>query len=358
MNDVLAPVRSELRGFTGYRSARLEAAAGRTFLNANESPWAPPGDRSGVHRYPEPQPAALRAALAAHYGWQPEGVLVTRGSDEGVDLLVRACCHAREDAVLVTPPTFGMYAVCARIQDAGVVEVALREQDGFIPDLGRVVQVARGAPVRLVFLCSPNNPVGPRLAPEAIAGACHALRGRAFVVVDEAYAEFAAGQDATGLLPECPNLVVLRTLSKAHALAGARVGCVLAAPALVAVLRSVQAPYPVPAPCARLALSALQPRALAATRRRVARLAAWRTQLARRLEGLPWIRKVLPGEGNFLTARFTDASRALEALASAGVVVRDVGAQPGLTGCLRISIGSAKENALVLAALRAAEARP
>jgi histidinol-phosphate aminotransferase len=358
MSDALAPVRQELRGFAGYRSARMEAASGHILLNANECPWAPPGDRSGVHRYPEPQPGALRAALAAHYGWQPDGVLLTRGSDEGVDLLVRACCHAREDAVLVTPPTFGMYAVCARVQDAGVVEVPLREQDGFVPDLERVLQAARRAPVRLLFLCSPNNPVGPRIAPEIIAAACRALQGRALVVVDEAYAEFAGGGDATALLPECSNLVVLRTLSKAHALAGARIGCVLAAPALVAVLRSIQAPYPVPAPCARLALRALAAGALAATRRRVARLLAARAQLARRLAALPCTHSVLPGDGNFLTLRFTDATRVLRALAGAGVLVRDVGSQPGLGGCLRISVGSARENATVLAALRNLEAQP
>lgn len=355
--SVLALVREDLREFAGYSSARRTTASGSIWLNANESPWRNAADldsADGVNRYPEPQPAALRAALASLYGVRAEQLLIGRGSDEAIDLLVRALCRPGRDAVLATPPVFGMYAVCARLQGAPLLEVPLREGlDGFDCDLERVATVALANDVRLVFLCSPSNPTGGALAPAAVLALARRLEGRALLVLDEAYIEYADIASLADAVQAQPNLAVLRTLSKAHALAAARVGVLIAAPELIAVLRNCQAPYPLPTPCVELALRALQPAALQRTRERVAQVRTERQHLLQRLAALPGVRHVYPSQGNFLLVRFEDADAALAELLAAGVVVRDMRAAPQLQDALRLSIGRPEENRALLDALAA-----
>jgi histidinol-phosphate aminotransferase len=347
-------VRDDLRAFAGYASARRSALEGSIWLNANESPWRNPADPVGVQRYPEPQPAALRAALAALYGVSEAQLLLGRGSDEAIDLLVRALCRPGRDGVLVTPPVFGMYAVCARLQGAPCVEVPLRDDgERFALDLGEVARVARAGDCRLVFLCSPSNPTGGALDPDAVLRLARELEGRALVVVDEAYIEYSDAASLAGAVATQPNLAVLRTLSKAHALAAARIGTLIAAPELIGVLRNCQAPYPLPTPCVQLALAALQPAVLAETRARVARVVAGRERLRLGLAATPGVRRVYASQGNYLLARFDDADAALARLLAAGVVVRDMRAAPQLGDALRITAGAAEENDAVLAALAA-----
>ncbi len=353
--SLLELVRPDLRGFAGYSSARSAKVQGEVWLNANESPWANPADLSGrCQRYPAPQPPALRQALASLYGCAPDQLLIGRGSDEAIDLLVRALCRPGRDAVVVTPPVFGMYAVSARLQDAPLREVPLRDgAEGLQADIDAIIEAAQASGARLVFLCSPSNPAGSSIALAEVERIARALQGQALVVVDEAYVEFADAPSAIGLLGQHENLAVLRTLSKAHALAAARIGCVIAAPELIAVLRALQAPYPVPQPCADLALAALAPAALARTAERVAEVRRERERLQVALAGVPGVRRVYPSQGNFVLVRFEDAESAWQALLSAGVVVRDQRAAPQLGDALRISIGTPEENARVLAALGA-----
>lgn len=353
MSSVLALVREDLRGFAGYASARSGWLPGEVWLNANESPWAGGGDPSGRCRcYPEPQPPGLVAALARLYGCAPEQLLVGRGSDEAIDLLVRALCRPGRDAVLVTPPVFGMYAVCARLQGAPLLEVPLLDRaEGFVADLDAVADRALAAGARVVFLCSPGNPTGNPVALPGIDALARRLQGHALLVVDEAYGEYCALPSATGLVRQHANLAVLRTLSKAHALAGARVGALIAAPELIAVLRRCQAPYPVPAPCVDLALAALTPAALARTAQHVGIVRQERERLRQALSGLPGVRRVYPSEGNFLLLRLVDAGRALQALHDAGIVARDQRNTRQLHDALRITVGTPEQNDRVLAAL-------
>lgn len=354
MSGVLDLVRPDLRDFAGYASARRACASGTIWLNANESPWPNSGDATGsAHRYPEPQPAALRKALAALYGVSPEQLLVGRGSDEAIDLLVRALCRPGRDAVLITPPVFGMYAVAARLQGASLIEVPLQDAAaGFECDVERVASQVLAQSVRVVFLCSPANPTGQLITLPQIATLLTQLRGHAVVVVDEAYLEYSAQASAACLLAEHDNLAVLRTLSKAHGLAAARIGVVLTSPALVAVLRNCQAPYPVPAPCAALVMQALTESALAQTAERVECIVQERERLFHALRELPSVRWVYPSQANFLLVRFVDASAAFSQLLAAGIVVRDMRAQAGLHDALRISIGNPEENAQVISILR------
>ncbi|MDT3487454.1 histidinol-phosphate transaminase [Stenotrophomonas maltophilia] len=358
IDEVLALVRPDLQAFAGYSSARSTAVQGEVWLNANESAWANPADVAGnSRRYPEPQPLALREGLAALYGVTPSQLLIGRGSDEAIDLLVRALCVPGRDGVLVTPPVFGMYAVCARLQGAALIEVPLVDtEDGLRADLDAVIDTAKSRNATLVFLCAPSNPAGSDIALGVVERVAVALRGQALVVVDEAYVEYAQRPSATTLLATHANLAVLRTLSKAHALAAARIGTLIAAPELIAVLRRCQAPYPVPTPCAELAVQALQPAALARTAERVATVIAERERLFAALPGLPGVRRVYRSAGNYLLVRFTDAQAAFDTLLAAGVVVRDQRAAPQLGDALRISIGSPEENDRVLAALSARRA--
>lgn len=356
--DPLELLRDDLRDFGGYKSARSEPLYGDVWLNANESPWDNPADPGGqVRRYPQPQPQALRAQLAQLYGVAADQLLLGRGSDEGIDLLVRAFCQAGRDAILTTPPVFGMYAVSARLQAARVIEVPLHDgDDDFQVDLEQVARQALAAPVKLVFLCSPGNPAGGVLAREAVLELAGQLQGRALLVVDEAYVEYADTVSLAADIAAHANLVVLRTLSKAYALAAARVGAVLADARVIAALQRCQAPYPLPAPCSALAEAALVPQALQQTRLRIDLVRTQRAWLAAQLQALPQVRRVYPSQGNFLLVRWHDPEAAFRRLLDAGVVVRDQRAAPQLRDALRISIGTPEQNAAVIAALRTLEA--
>lgn len=350
---VLALLREDLRGFAGYASARAASVAGDVWLDANEFPWANPADGAGgSRRYPDPQPQALRARLAGLYGCDVSQLLVGRGSDEAIDLLVRALCEPGRDAVVTTPPVFGMYATCARLQGALLVEVPLVDGEvGFAPDFGAIADAALSRRAKLVFLCSPSNPTGAAIALADVEMLAKQLEGRALVVVDEAYGEFSAEPPAAGLVAKRPNIAVLRTLSKAHALAAARIGSLVADAALIDMLRRCQAPYPVPAPCAELALAGLSDAALAQTRVRVEMVKAERSRLQAALAALPGVARAYPSQGNYLLVRFRDAGSAFRALLAAGVVVRDQRGAPQLGDALRISLGTPEQNDRMIAAL-------
>lgn len=343
MSDPLSLARPEILALKAYEHATWDPRLER--LHANESPWRVPGDASGagLNRYPEPQPRELVDALAKLYGVQPAQLLVGRGSDEGIDLLTRGFCAAGRDAVLVCPPTFGMYAVAARIQGAAVREVPLLRDSGFALDVAGI-RAALDAQVKLVYLCTPNNPTGNEIATGDVLQVLEACEGRALVVVDEAYAEFSTRPGFAARLGEFPHLVVLRTLSKAHGLAGARVGSLLASPAIVALLRKIIPPYAMAQPTVEAALQALQPAAQAVARSRVAATIAERERLAAALSGLPAVVRVWPSAANFLLVEFRDAGAALQAIMQAGLLVRDFRSQKGLGSALRLTIGTPEQN--------------
>jgi len=352
---LLERARPQILHLQPYSSARMEARHRGVMLNANESPWAPVGsDASALNRYPDPQPTALRVSLAELYEVAPERVLIGRGSDEAIDLLVRAFCREGRDAVLISPPTFGMYAVAARIQGATVIEVPLASD--FAVDADALL-AAVTEDTKLVFLCTPNNPTGNLVPLTLIAHLADALRDRAVLVVDEAYLEFADEAPSAIILQQRhENIAVLRTLSKAYALAGARVGALIADARLVALLRRIQAPYPLPAPSVSAALTALSAVAVAESRVRIDILRSERERLVVALAAAQGVVAVYLSAANFLCVRFVDAARTYSRLLEYGVVVRDVSHYPQLAGCLRITIGTASENAQLLAALGLREA--
>jgi histidinol-phosphate aminotransferase len=340
--------RPDILALEPYEHASWEPSLER--LHANELPWRPAEDASGagLNRYPEPQPRTLIARLAELYAVAPSCLLVGRGSDEAIDLLARGFCRAGRDGVLVCPPTFGMYSVCARIQGAQVIPVPLLA-DGFALESEALLDRC-GPQVKLIFLCSPNNPTGNLLDEAAIVRIAHRLADRTLVVVDEAYIEFAERPSLARLVPELPNLAILRTLSKAYGLAGARCGALIAHPEVIALLRKIIPPYAIPQPTLEAVLDQLRPEALALMRARLEVLLAERERLLTALPRLPGVRRVWPSAANFVLAEFEDAAAALALAREARLLVRDARGYPGLGRALRVTVGTPQQNGRLLEA--------
>ncbi len=353
--SILQRLRPAIATYSGYSSAHMESAAETATsvrLNANELPLPPPvGCGHALNRYPHPQPPDLRQRLAELWDCRTEQILMTRGSDEAIDVLVRAFCESGQDAIAITPPVFGMYAVAAALQGAAVREFPLRETNDFQPDWQALACLP--PKVKLVFLCSPNNPLGTELPKDSIIDLCHHLENQALVVVDEAYVEFSNQPSLARCLDTTPNLAVLRTVSKAWGLAGARLGGLLASPALIRVLRRVLPPYPIPEPVRQTVMQATGSagrRHMRQTRDAVLRE---KRQLTEALTGHRQVVRVFPSRANFLLVRFHQAAAVLAACARAGLQLRDQSAQPGLDGCVRITVGTTAENQRILDILNA-----
>jgi histidinol-phosphate aminotransferase len=349
MSWVQELARPDIVALKPYQHAAWEPGLER--LHANELPWRPADDdsRAGLNRYPEPQPQALIERLAELYAVAPSTVLVGRGSDEAIDLLTRAFCRAGRDAVLVCPPTFGMYSVSARIQGAEVLQAPLLAASGFALDEPTLLE--RWTPaVKLIFLCSPNNPTGNLLDEAAIVRIARRLVGRALLVIDEAYLEFAGRPSLARLVTELPNLAILRTLSKAHGLAGARCGTLIADPEIIALLRKIIPPYAIPQLTLEAVLDRLTPEARARSRAALEQLLAERARLQRALPQLARVTRVWPSDANFILAEFDDAGAALARAREAGLLVRDARGYPGLGRALRITVGTPEQNGRLLEA--------
>jgi histidinol-phosphate aminotransferase len=262
MSGVLHLLRPDLAAFSAYHAASPRRGVVR--LHANEASWRADWDDTGdgLNRYPDPRPAALTGALAALYGVAPAAVLATRGSDDAIDLLVRAFCRAGEDAVLVCPPTFGMYAVAARLQGAEVVEVPLKRNFGV--DVAAIRAAVHGRRQDRVPLLAqqPDRPCGCARRPST--PCARRWTGTASWWSTRPTWSSARTEGFADRLERHRNLVLLRTLSKAWGLAGARVGALLADPELVAVLRALAPPYPLPSLATEAALRRLQPAEIAA----------------------------------------------------------------------------------------------
>lgn len=306
--------------------------------------------------YPPSDYAALVAAAAEAYGVAPDELLPTAGADEALDLIARASLREGSVAVVATP-TYAMYRIVSEQRGASVLAVPrLGPDEGFRLDIPGLVAAARGA--RLVWLCEPNNPTGAYEPPERIAELLAALAsdaardGRAAptVAVDEAYSEF-VGRTVLPLRRDYPRLVVVRTLSKAHALAGARVGFAVARPETLAPIVSFRAPASVGTVSAALATASLRRPELAAAN--VARIAEQRDRLVGDLTALGW--RPYPSQSNFILIRFGSAAAAAaaaETLLCRGLVPRTFGPDHPLADCLRLTVRSAQENDRLIEAAR------
>ncbi|MDR2173375.1 MAG: histidinol-phosphate transaminase [Burkholderiales bacterium] len=337
--------RDEVRALTPYQSARRIGGQGDVWLNANEFPCATPYQltQQTLNRYPECQPPMLLAAYAAYAGVRAGQLLVSRGADESIELLIRAFCEPGKDAVLYCPPTYGMYGVSA--EAFGVTRRTVLSTQNWQLDLPAIeAALAETTPhVKIVYVCHPNNPTGNLLDHDDLRCLLKMAEGRALVVVDEAYIDFRLDMSTASWLEEWPHLVILRTLSKAFALAGLRCGFTLAHPEIIQLLLKVIAPYPIPVPVADIALQALGSDGLQRVKRNIAEVIDNRDWLQQALSTCSCVDRIFSGEGNWLLVRFQNAERVFKMLGEQGIVVRDQSRQPGLEGCLRITIGTREE---------------
>ncbi|KAA5974867.1 MULTISPECIES: histidinol-phosphate transaminase [Pantoea] len=349
--DIEQLARANVRALTPYMSARRLGGNGDVWLNANEFPLPVPFELSQqtLNRYPECQPKIVIERYAAYAGLTPEQVLVSRGADEAIELIMRAFCEPGHDAILFCPPTYGMYSVSA--ETIGIEYRTVPALDGWQLNLPAIAEQLEG--VKVVYLCSPNNPTGNLINQEDIRQLLAMTAGKALVVADEAYIEFCPQATLTGWLKDYPHLVILRTLSKAFALAGLRCGFALANKPVIDLLMKVIAPYPLATPVADVAGQALSEQGIALMREHVAQLNASRGWLLDALAQLSCVEQVFPSETNYVLARFTDSPKVFKTLWDQGIILRDQNKNPGLSGCLRISIGTREECERVIAALQA-----
>ncbi|MFC1234073.1 histidinol-phosphate transaminase [Vibrio sp. F74] len=328
--------RKQVQELTPYLSARKIGGSGDVWLNANESPfdnqYQTTFDR--LNRYSSCQPQELIDAYAGYAGVHPEQVLTSRGADEGIELLVRAFCEPGEDAILYCPPTYGMYAISA--ETIGVERKIVPSKSNWQLDLDGIKANLDG--VKLVFVCSPNNPTGNLIDREDIIALLEMTKDKSIVVMDEAYIDFCPEASTKDLLNKYEHLAILRTLSKAFALAGLRCGFTLANKPLIDVLLKVIAPYPVPIPVADIACQALSEAGLIRARDQVSELNDNRTYLEKVLSSIEGM-TVYQGLGNYLLVQCSDGDTLFKSAWDNGIILRN----SPIKDCIRVSVGNREE---------------
>lgn len=339
--------RPAIAEFAAY-SAR-GGATDALHLDANESPWSPPpsdGSVAQFNRYPEQQPALLLERLAALYGVPKSNLMMGRGADESIEVLIRTFCEAGTDSILICPPTFGYFAVAAKIQGAGIVEAPLNAD--YTWNLKLIREMIETHQPKIVFLCSPNNPTGNSLDRGIIKSLCKDF-SETLIVVDEAYIEFSPQESTVSLRSTYRNLVITRTLSKAYGLAGVRMGVCIADLDVIALMLKVLPPYPIPRPVEKTVLRALAPATMPVHQDRMALWKSERDRVAALLPKSPFISKIYASDANFILFKCSDEEGLISALGKAHVKIRDFRSK--IEGHFRLSIGDPSENDIALAAL-------
>ena len=323
-----------------YSSARNEFQGNASvFLDANENPWNEP-----INRYPDPLQRQVKARLSQLKGVEPRSIFLGNGSDEAIDLVIRAFCEPKADNIVTITPSYGMYEVAAETNDVECRKVALDER--FDLDVA-ALWAAVDAHTKVIYLCSPNNPSGNSLNREAIYQLLRGFEG--LVVVDEAYIDFSAQPSFLAELSQYPNLIVLQTFSKAWGAAAIRLGMAFAAPAIIEVLNKIKYPYNINLLVQNKALELMENEA--EMRQEIKAILAERVRMAKLLSEAPFGFEVFPSDANFLLVRVGDADRLYKALVDRGIIVRNRNRVLKCQGCLRITIGLPAENDLLLHAL-------
>lgn len=339
-------VRPNILSLAPYSCARDEFDGGNAetiFLDANESPFG-----EGLNRYPDPLQKALKERIATQRRVRPTQIFLGNGSDEAIDLVFRVFCRPSVDNVVTLDPTYGMYQVCADVNQVECRRVPLNADFSLSPD---AVLAACDEQTKAIFLCSPNNPTGNLLAADAIERILREFGG--IVVLDEAYIDFCTDASWRCRLDEFPRLLILSTFSKAWASAGIRLGMAFASEEIIGLMNKVKYPYNVNELSQRHALALLQqPEKVAAE---IEVLRSERQRLAEQLTMLSCVRRVYPSDANFLLVEVVDALATYQYLAEQNIIVRNRHRVHLCAGCLRITVGTPSENNGLLAALQQLE---
>ncbi len=337
-------IRPNIRDLVPYSSARDEfKGEARIFLDANENSLGSPLTK-WYNRYPDPMQWAVKEKLSVIKGVAPQNIFLGNGSDECIDILLRAFCEPAVDNIIIVPPTYGMYEVSANINNVKVKKVPLTA--GFQLDLP-ALEEAVDDNTKMIFLCSPNNPTGNSLIREDVEMLLNNYFG--IVVMDEAYINFSRQRSYVQELEDYPNLVVLQTLSKAWGLAALRVGMAFASESIINVMNKIKPPYNINQASQELALKALDE--VEQVNEMIRVLVQERTRLEQELPNLPVVEHVYPSDANFLLVKVKDAKGLYQKLLNKGIVVRDRSNVILCDDCLRITVGTEKENTELLDAL-------
>ena len=348
-------VRDNIKKMTAYSSARHEFSGNASiFLDANENSFgspidlpSPPGEGSGVrlNRYPDPLQMELKEKLSKIKGVPPQNIFLGNGSDEAIDLLFRIFCEPGRDNAIIFPPTYGMYEVCAEMNDITVKKVNLT--NNFQLDI-EGIENAIDPFTKLIFICSPNNPTGNSIDRSDIEIVLNNFDG--VVVIDEAYINYARQKTLITELTEYPNLVVMQTLSKAWGLAGLRLGMAFASAPIIELMNKVKYPYNINTATQLLALDALNN--IEWVNKHIATTVAEKEKLKNDLLQIPGTETVFPSDANFLLVKIKNARIIYEKLCEKGIIVRDRSKVVLCNDCLRITIGTPNENKQLLEALK------
>lgn len=338
-------IRSNIKNLKPYSSARDEfSGEANVFLDANENSLGSPLTK-WYNRYPDPHQQALKQRLSTIKGIRAEHIFLGNGSDECIDILFRCFCEPGKDNVVICPPTYGMYEVSANINDIDIRKVPLLPD--FQLDLVHMENLV-DAHTKIIWLCSPNNPTGNSLNRADIEMVLNNFNG--IVVIDEAYINFAQQKSFVQELTEYPNLVVLQTLSKAWGLAGLRLGMAFASQSIIEVMDKVKPPYNINQSTQELVLKALEE--IGQVNDMIKILVDMRNALSEVFESMPTVEKVYPSDANFILVKIADARKLYEFLLTKGIVVRDRSNVTLCADCLRISIGTEKENTALVDAMQ------
>lgn len=338
-------LRSNIKQLKPYSSARDEfSGEAKVFLDANENSLGSPLTK-WYNRYPDPHQQAVKQKLSTIKGIGAEHIFLGNGSDECIDILFRCFCEPGKDNILICPPTYGMYEVSAQINDVEICKVPLLPD--FQLDLVHMETLAN-ANTKIIWLCSPNNPTGNSLNRTDIEMVLNNFNG--IVVIDEAYINFAQQKSFVQELAEYPNLVVLQTLSKAWGLAGLRLGMAFASQSIIEVMNKVKPPYNISQSTQELVLKALEE--VGQVNDMIKILVDMRRVLAEVFESMPTVEKVYPSDANFILVKIADARKVYEFLLTKGIVLRDRSNVELCENCLRITIGTEKENTDLIDAMQ------
>ncbi|BDC99857.1 histidinol-phosphate transaminase [Persicobacter psychrovividus] len=344
MFDLSKLIRPHLKYMKPYSSARDEFSGhAKIFLDANENPYGSVGGGK-YNRYPDPLQSKVKQRLSQIKEVEASQILLGNGSDEVIDLLFRAFCVPAEDNVVIMPPTYGMYKVCADINNITARRAPLTRD--FYIDLPEVYEQIDER-TKMVFICSPNNPTGNLLQREVILNLLENFNG--LVVVDEAYIDYAPEQSVLPLIKEFPNLVILQTFSKAYGLAGIRLGVGYASEDIINILNMIKPPYNIAEPTQQEALKALKQ--YSQKNDWVKESILQREKLRASLLQLPMVESINTSDANFLLVRMADARQVYEYLLGKGMVVRDRSKVRLCESCLRITVGTPEENKAVVEAI-------
>lgn len=332
-------LRPHILSLSPYSSARDEYSGTEgIFLDANENPIGSV-TAAMYNRYPDPYQHKIKKLLAPIKHVQPENIFLGNGSDEAIDLLIRAFCEPHQDSILIMPPTYGMYEVSANINAVKVIKVPLDEQ--FQINVSAVKNAVE-ASTKIIFICSPNNPSGNLLRREDILEILESFQG--IVLLDEAYIDFCSRASFLPILEKYPRLVVLQTFSKAWGLAALRLGMAFAHPELIAVLNKIKPPYNINKTTQDLVADSLQYERF--KDEMVERIIRQREFLEKSLVQFSFVEKIFPSDANFLLVRMQNAQEIFDYLLSEKIIVRN--RVKVVKDCLRVSVGTPEENQILL----------